>query len=121
MINEAIDRVTIIPQFADMIYLNADADIPIRLPSNFHYLLAIYACARAFDMDERFYEGTQKMNEFETKLDELQRLIEEGKVVIKDGDGEAITDTSAIDYIKDVYFYDSQDIDVDGSIWDGDE
>lgn len=104
-INEGIDRVrSRVPECAGMQYVNADEVEPTHLPPSFHYLLSVYAASRCFGQDERHYQASTLMNEFEVKLDELIALIEEGKIVIVDGDGNAVEDTSIEDHVRDVYF-----------------
>lgn len=103
-INEAVDRLRSVPEFKDMRYLTDDNDEPVYLPSEYHYLIAVYATARCFEQDERHFQGAQKMNEFEAKLAELRELIQSGEVVVVDEDGEPATNELAMDAVVDVYF-----------------
>lgn len=87
-INEGISRCrTYIDEFYDMPFLKYNTDIPQLLPVEYHHLLALYSAARCFDMEERFYQATQKMNEFEIKLDELRTRIRNGELIIIDAEG----------------------------------
>lgn len=70
------------------------------IPEQYQHLLAVYAAARCFSQDERHYQATTLMNEFEIKLEEMKSLIESGQIVIKDPvTGEAITDEYVMDYV----------------------
>jgi hypothetical protein len=58
-----------------------------------------------FDTDERFYEGTDKRNEFEEVFANIVERIENGTLTITDENGFAVDNTmSAIDHVADVYF-----------------
>ena len=104
-INQGIDRIKQHNIFEGMEYLSLSSDVPSHLPSNYHYILALFAASRLFDTDERFFEGTEKRNEFEFALYELIEKIESGNVTIKDKDGKTVTNTyNAIEYITDTYF-----------------
>ncbi len=94
-LEEAVDRIAQYKVFENMSYLTNVNDEPSYLPKPYHYLLALYASARCYDTDERFFEGTEKRNEFEYYFDNLIADIESGNVVIKDKDGkEVINDTA---------------------------
>lgn len=104
-INEAIERVgQVVPELEGMLPLNAASDSPILLPSRYHQLIAVYAAARCFGQDERHYQNTQFMNEFEVKLDELKGKIQNGEVIIKDATGAVVVADVAFDYVEDNYF-----------------
>ena len=116
-INQAIDRIKQYKVFADMPYLESSNDEVVYLPRPYHYLLALFAAARCYDTDERFYEGTEKRNEFEFYLDNLIADIESGNVVILDGSGVIVENTTTyIDYVTDEYFAASADVDIDEGI-----
>jgi len=115
-LNEGIDRIQIIPELVGMDYLVLLDDVPALLPARYHYMLSVYATARCFEQDERHYEATNKMNEFETKLEELQGEIANGNVTIVDGDGNAVTATYNVDYVQDTYFAESTDSDDDSGV-----
>lgn len=109
-INEGIDRVkSVVAECSDMAYLDSDNQTPILLPAQYHYLLAVYSASRCFWQDERHYQASTLMNEFETKLDELVEAIADGKVVIKDEDGAPVTSDIEMDYVRDVYFDATED------------
>lgn len=117
-INEGIDRFKqIIPEFADMVYLVNDSDEPILLPSPYHHLLAVYSASRCFAQDERHYQATTMMNEFEVKLEELKQKIEVGELVIYDESGNAVEVTYEPDYVVDNYYdVDSDTTDLDDGV-----
>jgi hypothetical protein len=116
-LNEGIDRCTqVIPQLEGMPYLSAPSDEPILLPAPYHNLLAVYSASRCFFQDERHYQATTLMNEFESKLDELKGKIDSGEIVIKNADGtDVVVDTTnQIDYVEDNYFQKRySDVDID--------
>lgn len=104
-INESIDRFRqYIPELSGMPYLKNKSEHPKLLPSQYHHLLAVYSASRCFGQDERHYQSTTLMNEFETKLDELKSAIESGQITIVDEDGNAIESTYEPDYVVDNYF-----------------
>lgn len=104
-LNESIDRIRqIIKQCKGMTHLNTDSDAPILLPDEYHVLLSTYATSRCFGQDERHYQATTYMNEFETKLDELKIAIENGDVIITNPDGTVVDDAFVEDYVIDNYF-----------------
>lgn len=104
-LNEAIDRVKSYPVFKNMNYLKNMTDIPNLLPSNYHYILALYSSSRCFDFDERFYEAAEKRNEFENMLLELISDIEIGNIDIYDENNELVENTyNVIDAVVDIYF-----------------
>ncbi len=105
-INEGINRIKqVIPELRKMPLLNNASDKVKMLPSEYHHLIAVYATARCFAQDERHYQATTHMNEFELKIDELKQNIEAGEVIITDPDtGESIEAIYAEDYVRDNYF-----------------
>lgn len=104
-INQAIDRIKQYAVFKNMTKLIANADEVKYLPDSYHYILALFAASRCYDTDERFYEGTEKRNEFEFYLDNLIADIETGNIVILDANGVAVTEqNNCIDFVTDVYF-----------------
>ena len=102
-LNEGVDRFSTIPELKDITYLVNDEDVVNYLPTNQHYLLAVFASARCFEIDERFFQGTQKMNEFESKLEDLEIAIKGGEVSIVDEAGDVIQGDILVDYVSDVY------------------
>lgn len=103
-INESIDRVKSVKALSGMKRLLNGNDTPAYLPEEYHYLLSTYAASRCFGQDERHYQSTLFMNEFENKLEELRTKIENGEVTIYDENGNAIKDENLIDYVKNEYF-----------------
>lgn len=105
-INEGIQRMKqVIPELSTMSTLDTNNDIPRLLPSHYHHLLAIYSASRCFGQDERHYQASNFMNEFETKLDGLKSDIENGEIVIVDPTtGEPLTSKYMSDHVVDVYF-----------------
>lgn len=101
-INEGIDRFKqYIPEFSNMDYLYENTSTPTHLPSQYHHLLAVYCCSRCFSQDERHYQATTMMNEFETKLEELKAAIDGGSVVIIDPEtGESVSTEYATDLVN---------------------
>lgn len=104
-INQGIDRIKQeIPILRTMNYLDSDSDIPELLPDYYHEMLSIYAQFRALEMDERLYESRIANNEFEVKLSTLKGEIASGQIIIKDTEGNEITETVINEQIKDTYY-----------------
>lgn len=100
-INEAIMRCRqVIPQLQSMPTVTGQQEKVTALPSQYHHLLAVYAVSRCFAQDERHYQATTFMNEFEVKLEELKSAVESGEVVIKDEHGEEIIPKLKTDYVN---------------------
>lgn len=108
-INEAIDRFAqVIPELSDVPHLVTDSDEVKIIPKAYVHLLANYATARLFSQDERHYEATVLMNEFELKIDEFHSKIEDGTITLIDpSTGESIDSIGKEDYVTDNYFYGS--------------
>lgn len=111
-INEGIERVTqLIPKFGYIEPLEYDTAIPTHIPPAYHHLLAVYSASRLFAQDDRFYQASTLMNEFELKisgmLDELlggdlEAFDKEGNLIeFWDGVGETVTDR----YFADKHFH----------------
>lgn len=98
-INEGIDRFKIISELKSMTHLLTNLQEPTLLPSEYHYLLAIYATSRCFGQDERHYQASTHMNEFEVKMDELKTAIANGEIIIVDDSGNAIEVDVDVDYV----------------------
>lgn len=101
-INEGINRFKqVIPELKSIPKLLQKDQEPFPIPEHYHHLLAVYSASRCFGQDERHYQATTLMNEFEVKLDELKQAIENGDVVLKDPiTGEDIAvEYNNIDYI----------------------
>lgn len=100
-IDEGIDRVAqVIPELVGLIHLPLATSVPTLIPERFQHLLSIYASSRCFYQDERHYQATNLMNEFEVKLDEFKGLVQSGDVVIVDGTGAAVEVTIPVDYVE---------------------
>lgn len=119
-LNEGIDRITqVIPEMTELVYLDFNSDEPKMLPKSYHNLLALYASSRCFSQDERHYQGTNLMNEFESKLDDLKNDVEIGRVKIALSDGTTITTGNPNDFVVDDYYDasgDEYDDDVDTGV-----
>ena len=100
-INEGINRFKqVIPIFKSVPKLLDQNQEPEPIPEEYQHLLSIYSASRCFMQDERHYQSTVLMNEFETKLDELKQAIENGDIVITDPKtGEEIVSTNEMDYV----------------------
>lgn len=104
-INQAIDRLKHEAVFKGMKRLRDSIDTPILLPEEYHYMLALFSASRCLEFDERFYEGVERRNEFESLFTSLMSEIEAGNLVITDVDGNVVDNTACyIDYVVDEYF-----------------
>lgn len=104
-INQAIDRLKQEPIFVGMKRLRDSIDSPILLPEHYHYMIALFAASRCLEFDERFYEATERRNEFESLFTSLVSEIEAGNLVITDAEGNVVDNTATyIDYVVDEYF-----------------
>lgn len=113
-INEGIDRFKIIPELKSMVYLLTTLQEPTLLPPEYHYLLAVYSTARCFGQDERHYQASTFMNEFEVKLEELKTGIDNGTIVITDENGDAVTSEIEIDYVNLTPYWNEGGSDLEG-------
>lgn len=104
-INQSIDRIKQFNVFKTMTKLSALTDEVKLMPSEYHYLLALFASSRLFDIDQRYSEGSDKRNEFEYYYGQLIEEIQCGTVVILNDLLIPIIDTTdAIDYVTDEYY-----------------
>lgn len=115
-INEGIDRIIqIMPQLSNIPYLVSNDDIVQIIPREYAHMLSVYSVSRLMAQDERHYEATAFMNEFETKLAELFEKVANGDVVLTDPEtGKPIDISLPTDHVVDNYFYDAisgEDID----------
>lgn len=100
-INEGVNRIQQrVPELRGMTSLIALQENVKTLPKPYHHLLSVYATARCFAQDERHYQATTYMNEFEVKLEELKSDIEAGSVTIVDEEGKEITTDNYVDYVN---------------------
>ena len=101
-INEGINRIKqIIPEMSGLKKLIGKEEVPLVLPEEYHHLLSVYAASRCFGQDERHYQATTLMNEFEIKLDKLKENIENGVIVITDpntGD-DIMSNSNNVEYV----------------------
>ena len=102
--NEGIHRLRAIPELRNMATLHNSTDEVNLLPNQYHYFIALYGASRCFTQDEQHYQAEQFMSEFENKVFQLERDIASGVIEIKDANGNAIIDTSRVDYILEEYF-----------------
>lgn len=100
-INEGINRFKqIIPELKSVPKLLTQNQEPIPIPEEYQHLLSVYGASRCFAQDERHYQATTLMNEFEIKLEELRQGIENGSIVLIDpSTGEEIVTDNVIDYV----------------------
>lgn len=111
-INEGVERIKMrVPQLLTIPDLVSDDSTPLPLPSQYHALIAVYGASRCFSQDERHYQASTLMNEFETKLEELLNAINNGEVTIVDGDGNPIVGNNSVDYVTVEYFATNNDDD----------
>lgn len=116
-INEGIDRLAQYKVFQNMPYLVNSSDEVSYLPRPYHYLLALFASARCYDTDERFFEGTEKRNEFEYYLDNLIADIENGNITIYDENSLPVLNTTVCtDNITNVYFNSTLKVEKDDGV-----
>jgi len=110
-INEGIDRFAqVIPELSNVPYLVVDTDDVKVIPKAYIHLLANYTTSRLFNQDERHYEATTLMNEFELKLEEFKEKVRDDKIVLLDYEtGEPIEEVSKEDYVFDNYFFSTGD------------
>ena len=115
--NESIDRIKqLIPELRGMLYLSIDTDVIILLPEEYQHLVSIYAVARCYEVDERHYEASKYMNEFETKINNLKDSIASGEIVIKDPTtGNPVVIDIQQDFVRNMYFKGNEDIDAETS------
>ena len=100
-INEGVNRFQqVVPELRGMPQLVALQEKVKVLPKPYHHLLSVYATARCFAQDERHYQATTYMNEFEVKLEELKSAIEAGDVIIVDENGDEIVADTRVDYVN---------------------
>lgn len=117
-LNEGIDRfVQVLPELSNIPYLVADEDAVEIIPREYVHLLCNYCVSRLFSQDERHYEASTFMNEFEVKLSEFHEKVLNGEIILIDpASGEQIETNLPVDYVVDNYYFgtgefDSEDID----------
>lgn len=102
--NEGIDRLKAIPELKGMRRLQSNMDEVNLLPEHYQYFISLFGASRCFTQDEQHYQAEQFMNEFESKVFQLERDIASGVVEITDANGSIVVDASRLDYILDSYF-----------------
>lgn len=117
-LNEGIDRfIQVLPELSNIPYLVSENDIVQIIPREYVNLLASYSVSRLFMQDERHYEATTFMNEFELKLDEFRQKVENGEIELVDPTtGEPIEKIYPEDYVTDNYFYKTGKTDSDDGV-----
>lgn len=105
-INESIGRFQqVIPELKGMRKMRAAEEVPILLPEPYHHLIAIYGASRCFYQDERHYQASNLMNEFEEKLSEMKYMIESGDLDIIDEEGNVVVIEKRMDHVVNTYFF----------------
>lgn len=116
-VNEGIERfIQELPELADIPPLITDIDEVKYIPKPYLHLLANYATSRLFSQDERHYEATTLMNEFEMKLSDFVSRVNEGRITLVDENGEKLASVENDDYVSDNYFYGTGSIDSDDGV-----
>ena len=116
-INEGIERIQhLVPELEGMSVLGSGAQEVELLPKPYHHLLALYSASRCFAQDERHHQATNLMNEFETKMQELNVGIQMGRIVILDANGLPIKKVYEEDYVVDNYYNVSAVTDLDDGV-----
>lgn len=104
-INEGINRAKqVIRELRGMKTLSTRTQKVTHLPPEYQEILALYAASRCFTQDERHYQASNLMNEFEFKLANLKEDIINGEIVILDGSGNVVDSIYQEDYVRDNYF-----------------
>lgn len=116
--NEGIDRfIQVLPELNNIPYLMNEDDIVQIIPREYTGLLATYSVSRLFMQDERHYEATTFMNEFETKLAEFKEKVDNGEIELTDPTtGQPIEKIYPEDYVTDNYFYGTSGSDDDEGV-----
>lgn len=101
-LNEGINRFKqLIPELRGINKLLANQQEVNLIPEEYQHLLAVYATSRCFNQDERHYQATTYMNEFEIKLDELKESIMNGDITITDENGNSLeVGKGSVDYVN---------------------
>ena len=103
-INEAIDKLRQIKELENIKHLSNDSDVIILLPSQYHYMTAVYGASRCFSQDEQHYQAQTYMDEFMGLFSLVELGIKEGTIFIYDENGQIIKDTHEPDSVENVYF-----------------
>lgn len=103
-INEAIDKLRQIKELENIKHLSNDSDVIVLLPSQYHYMTAVYSASRCFSQDEQHYQAQTYMDEFMGLFSLVELGIKEGTIFIYDENGQIIKDTHEPDSVENVYF-----------------
>ena len=103
-INEAIDKLRQIKELENIKHLSNDSDVVVLLPSQYHYMTAVYSASRCFSQDEQHYQAQTYMDEFMGLFSLVELGIKEGTISIYDENGQIIKDTHEPDVVENVYF-----------------
>lgn len=103
-INEAIDKLRQIKELENIKHLSNDSDVIVLLPSQYHYMTAVYSASRCFSQDEQHYQAQTYMDEFMGLFSLVELGIKEGTISIYDENGQIIRDTHEPDSVENVYF-----------------
>lgn len=103
-INEAIHRVRFVKELRGMKQLVNDTDEPILLPSQYHFMLAVYSASRCFAQDEQQYFAQVYMDEFLNTLTIIELGIQDGSIVITDENNQVVKDDTELDGVTNTYF-----------------
>lgn len=103
-INEAIDKLRQIKELENIKHLSNDSDVIVLLPSQYHYMTAVYGASRCFSQDEQHYQAQTYMDEFMGLFSLVELGIKEGTISIYDENGQIIRDTHEPDSVENVYF-----------------
>ena len=103
-INEAIDKLRQIKELENIKHLSNDSDVIVLLPSQYHYMTAVYGASRCFSQDEQHYQAQTYMDEFMGLFSLVELGIKEGTISIYDENGQIIKDTHEPDSVENVYF-----------------
>ena len=84
--------------------MSNDSDVIVLLPSQYHYMTAVYGASRCFSQDEQHYQAQTYMDEFMGLFSLVELGIKEGTISIYDENGQIIRDTHEPDSVENVYF-----------------
>lgn len=100
-INEGISRfIQVLPELKNTPKLLVNEQEPKPIPEQYQHILAVYSASRCFSQDERHYQATTLMNEFEVKLEEFKQAVLNGDVVLVDEDGNPIeNENNTVEYV----------------------
>ena len=103
-INEAIDKLRQIKELENIKHLSNDSDVIVLLPSQYHYMTAVYSASRCFSQDEQHYQAQTYMDEFMGLFSLVELGIKEGTISIYDENGQIIKYIHEPDGVENVYF-----------------